>query len=243
MCDWHAPALFPDAGYAGKNHEFRFQPLYAWKKTMKKILWITGLILALSVMAAAQQKSQKTASKSAPSAAVAAPPQQSAAAAVSPDFVIGVEDALSVNVWKDADSSAPQVVVMPDGKITLPLIKDVQAAGLTARQLEASITEKLSQFLKDVPPVTVIILKIESRKVSIVGAVGRPGAYPLVGPLTVLELIARAGGIGEYAKGGGKAIKILRKGSTIDFNYREVIEGKNLKQNIFLENGDVVMVR
>ncbi len=164
---------------------------------------------------------------------------------VTEDFVIGVDDTLRVDVWKDPESSAPQVVVRPDGKITVPLIKDVQAAGLTPKQLEESIAQKLTAFLKDAPTVTVIVLKIESRKVSIVGNVGRQGDFPLSGPMTVMELIAKAGGITENAKGGGKAIKVLRKkdGSLLDFNYREVIEGRNLKQNVLLENGDMVLVR
>lgn len=209
---------------------------------MKKTLSFVGLILALASGVAAQQKPPMKPTPPAQSAAPA--PLKGEASMTAEDFIIGVEDVLTVNVWKDPDSSVPQVVVRPDGKITLPLIKDVQAAGLTTKQLEESITQLLTPFMKQ-PVVTVIVLKIESRKVSIVGAVSKPGAYPLGAPMTVLELIARAGGLTEFAKGGGKSIKVLRKkdGSTVSFNYKEVVEGKNLKQNIFLENGDIVMVR
>lgn len=210
---------------------------------MKKILLSTSLFLALTGLVVAQQKPQVKGNPATPPVAV---PQQAAATPkITEDFVIGIEDVLAIDVWKDKDSSAPQVVVRPDGKITIPLIKDVQAAGLTTKQLEESITQKLLKFMQEPPTVTVIVLKIESQKVSIVGAIGRPGAYPLGAPMTVLELIARAGGVTEYAKGGGKSIKILRKkdGSTIDFNLKEVMAGKNLKQNIFLDNGDIVMVR
>jgi len=164
---------------------------------------------------------------------------------ISDDFVIGVDDILSVEVWRSPDHSAPHAVVRPDGKITLPLIKDVQAAGLTTKQLEESVTQKFMGFLKERPTVTITVLKIESRKVSIGGNIAKPSAYSFGEPLTVLELIIRAGGPTEYAKGGGKAIKIIRKkdGSIIDFNYPEVLQGKNLRQNILLENGDIVMVR
>jgi polysaccharide biosynthesis/export protein len=163
---------------------------------------------------------------------------------ISDDFVIGVDDILNIQVWRSPDHSAPHSVVRPDGKITLPLIKDVQAAGLTTKQLEESIVQQFSGVLKE-PIVIITVLKIESRKVSVGGNIAKPGAYPFGEPLTVLELIIRAGGPTEYAKGGGKAIKILRKkdGSTIDFNYQEVLQGKNLRQNILLENGDIVMVR
>jgi polysaccharide biosynthesis/export protein len=201
---------------------------------MKNILFGVCVILIAVNVSVAQQK---------PPAAklpAAVPAQQ-----VSDDFIIGVDDVLSVSVWKDSDSTVPQAVVRPDGKITLPLIKDVPAAGLTTRQLEESITQKLQQFLTEVPPVSIIVLKIESQKVSIVGQISKPGAYPFGARLTVLELIARAGGLAETARGGGNSIKILRKkdGSLLDFKYKEVIQGVNLKQNVFLENGDIVMVR
>jgi polysaccharide export outer membrane protein len=202
-----------------------------------------SLVLAVAGMLVAQQK--PPANSNPPKPAVTAPQPQATTSKVSDDFVIGIEDVLSINVWRDPDSSAPQVVVRPDGKITIPLIKDVQAAGLTTKQLEESITQKFLQFMKDPPTVTIIVVKIESRKVSIVGNISKPGTYLFGAPLTVLELIGRAGGLTEFAKGGGTAIKILRKkdGSTIDFNYKEVLKGENLKQNILLENGDIVMVR
>jgi len=210
---------------------------------MKKILLSISLFLALTGLAVAQQKPQVKGNPAKPPVAV--PQQKESTSKIVEDFVIGVEDVLAIDVWKDKDSSAPQVVVRPDGKITVPLIKDVQAAGLTTKQLEESITQKLLKFMQEPPTVTVIVLKIESQKVSIVGAIGKSGAYPLGAPMTVLELIARAGGVTEFAKGGGKSIKILRKkdGRTIDFNLKEVMAGTNLKQNIFLENGDIVMVR
>lgn len=171
--------------------------------------------------------------------------QTSSALKISDDFVIGVDDVLSIEVWRSPEHSVPHAVVRPDGKITIPLIKDVKAAGLTTKQLEEIVAQNFLSMLKELPTVTITVLKIESRKVSIGGNIAKPATYSFGEPLTVLELIIRAGGPTEYAKGGGKAIKILRKkdGSTIDFNYQEVLQGKNLKQNILLDNGDIVMVR
>jgi polysaccharide biosynthesis/export protein len=221
------------------------------RKPMKKILLCMSLVLVVQTIVFAQQKPPATQQKppvtQAKPPAQAAPPttvvvtQKEGLPQVSENFVIGLEDTLAVSVWKEADHSAPQVVVRPDGMITLPLIGEIRAAGLTPAQLEANIAEKLKTFLT-APSVTVSVLKIESQKVSIVGQVGRQGSYPLGSPMTVLDLIAKAGGLTEYAK--AKDIKILRKkdGKVLNFNYKDVIKGKNMKQNVFLENGDTVMV-
>ena len=160
---------------------------------------------------------------------------------VGENFVIGLEDVLQINVWKEPDFSVQSVVVRPDGKITLPVIGDIQANGLTTKQLQDSYIDRLRTYVKD-PTVTVIVVKIESQKVSIVGAVGKPGAYPMGAPMTVLELIAKAGGLTDYAK--ATRIKILRKkdGRLLLFNYKDAINGRNLKQNVILENGDMVLV-
>jgi polysaccharide biosynthesis/export protein len=207
---------------------------------MKKILLSMSLILAITAIGVAQQKPPAKAVVT-PPAAAAALQQKQIPVQVSDSFVIGLEDVLAVMVWKEPDHSAPQVVVRPDGMITLPLIGEIKAAGSTPKQLEASIAERLKDYLT-APAVTVIVLKIESQKVSIIGAVGRPGAYPLGSPMTVLDLIARAGGLSELAK--SKSIRIIRKkdGQILMFNYKDVINGKNLKQNVFLENGDTVLV-
>ncbi len=202
---------------------------------MKQILVSLGIILVLTGAGIARQAppAQRTAPATQPNEAL---PQ------VSENYVIGVEDVLSINVWKETELSQPQIVVRPDGKITLPVIGDVQAAGLTTKQLRDNLVEKLKDLVI-APTVTVIVTKIESQKVSIVGNVAKQGTYPLGSPVTVLELIARAGGLTEYAK--SKSITILRKkdGKTLNFNYNDVIKGKNLQQNIVLENGDIVMVR
>jgi len=176
-----------------------------------------------------------------PAKGAAVPPQSAKAPQVSDTTVIGLGDVLWVQVWKEPDHSMPQAVVRPDGKITLPLIGDVQAAGYTPKQLQDHIADRLKGFL-ELPTVTVGVSKIESLKVNIVGQVGKPGAYPMFAPMTVLDLIAMAGGVTEFAK--TKDITIVRKkdGKLLRFNYNEVIRGKKLEQNVILENGDTVMV-
>ncbi len=160
-----------------------------------------------------------------------------------PEYVIGLEDILSINVWKEPELSLKEVVVRPDGKISLPLVNDIQAAGSTPAQLQEKIADKLKEFVAS-PHVNVAVIRTISRSVSVVGSVNRPGAFPLGAPLTVLEVLARAGGLTELAK--PKDIKIVRNenGKTVQlpFNYKEVAKGKNLQQNITLKDGDVVIV-
>jgi polysaccharide biosynthesis/export protein len=160
-----------------------------------------------------------------------------------PAYTIGLEDILSVNVWKEPDLSLKEVVVRPDGKISLPLLNEIQAQGLTTRQLQDKIAEKLREFVAN-PNVTVIVVKIVSQSVSVVGQVNRPGSFPIGAPITVIELLARAGGLTDYAK--SKEIRVIRteNGQTLQFpvNYKDIIKGKNLNQNIMLRAGDVVLV-
>jgi len=151
---------------------------------------------------------------------------------------------MAINVWKDADLSIKDVVVRPDGKISLPLIGDLTADGLTVKQLQDTIAGKLKEYYVTVPIVTVTITRIFSKSVSIVGQVQKPGVYTIGSPTTVLELLARAGGLTIDAK--GKKIKIFRKedGKSITFlfNYNDMLNGKNMSQNILLKNGDQIVV-
>ena len=182
-----------------------------------------------------------------PSFVVAQSPKKTVPAtqekAVPADFVIGLEDSLSVSVWKEPELSVRDIMVRPDGKISLPLIGEIQTSGLTPKQLQDRITERLKDFVAT-PNVTVVVTKMVSQSISIVGKVGKPGVYVLSSPLTVLELLARAGGLREEAK--PKKISIVRKEggrtSSFPFNYREVSEGRNLQQNIVLKPGDVIIV-
>jgi len=163
-------------------------------------------------------------------------------ATTDPAYVIGAEDVLDVNVWKEPDMTRV-VPVRPDGKITLPLINDVQAAGSTPQQLASAVTEKLRKFLTE-PQVTVIVTQINSQRVFVVGEVLRAGAFPLVPGTTVLQALASAGGFTTFAN--VKKIHVMRmvngKHIEIPFNYREVLKGDNPDQNIKLEPGDTVVV-
>ena len=156
-----------------------------------------------------------------------------------PDYTIGPDDKLSIVFWKDTEITS-DVVVRPDGRISLPLLNDVQAAGLTPDQLRERLLVAASKFIAD-PAATVVVKEINSRHVFITGSVEKPGSYPLKGPTTVLQLIATAGGLREFV--GGKNIVVVRPGNTrIKFNYQDVVGGKKLNQNIELRPGDTVIV-
>jgi len=159
-------------------------------------------------------------------------------------FVIGNDDILSINVWKEPDVSRPSIPVRPDGRISLPLVGEVQAAGRTPSQLEADITSKLRTYIAE-PEVTVMVQQINSEKFNILGQVGKPGSYTLIRGTTVLDAIALAGGFKDFAK--QKAIYILRQNpgggeSRLAFNYRDVIKGKKPEQNIKVEPRDTIVV-
>jgi polysaccharide biosynthesis/export protein len=157
-------------------------------------------------------------------------------------FVIGNDDLLAINVWNEPDLKQ-SIPVRSDGKISLPLIGDVQAAGLTPLQLEQSIATKLRSYITQ-PDVTVIVMQINSQKFNILGRVARPGSYSLSATTTVLDAIAEAGGFQDFAK--QKAVYILRTNpggqSRIAFNYKEFIRGKHPEQNIRLEPHDTIVV-
>jgi len=180
-----------------------------------------------------------------PAASLAGGPAQAGLPlSASEDFVIGPEDVLDIKVWREPDLST-KTVVRPDGKIGVTLLGDIQASGLTTRQLKETIASKLSRLLEQ-PEVSVVIVEIHSQLVHLIGHVGRPGAYTLGGPLTVVELLARAGGLTETAKSEDIAIVRKKAGGEVEripFNYKTFIEGRNLERNILLKNGDVVVVR
>jgi polysaccharide export outer membrane protein len=158
-------------------------------------------------------------------------------------FIIGADDILAVNVWKEPDISR-SVPVRSDGKISLPLVGEVQASGQTPKQLEVEIAKKLQNYISE-PDVTVIISEIRSQKFNIMGQVVRPGSYRLTSPLTVLDAIALAGGFRDFAK--QKSIYVLRQEpdgtqTRLPFNYKDVIKGKNTQQNVRLEAHDTIVV-
>jgi polysaccharide export outer membrane protein len=155
-------------------------------------------------------------------------------------YVIGPDDVLAVNVWKEPDLSR-SVLVRPDGRITLPLLKDIEASGSTPGQLQARIEKGLSEYISE-PSVTVIVQEAKSHKFNILGAVQKPGSYTLTGPMTVLDAIALAGGFREWAK--MKNIYILRTGANgqqkLPFNYKQVISGKTADTQLRLRDTVVV---
>lgn len=156
-----------------------------------------------------------------------------------PDYVIGASDILTVTFWRDKDMTT-DVTVRPDGKINLPLIDEVQAAGLTPEQLDARITEMSKRLIED-PNVTVVVKQINSRYVFVSGEVGKQGPIPLLQPMTVLQAISLAGGMTPYAK--SKEITIIRgQQPPFKFNYKDVLQGRNMKQNISLMPGDQILV-
>jgi polysaccharide export outer membrane protein len=192
-----------------------------------------GLMAAQSPTLASQANNAAT-----PPATVAVP----AGIPTPADYVIGPNDVLTVVFWRDKDISG-DVVVRPDGRISVPLINDVQASGLTPEQLRQQITSAAAKFVED-PTVSVVVKAINSRKVFITGQVGKPGEYPLSGPTTVLQLLAVAGGVHEFADSKNITIVRAENGRTVayPFNYKEVLKRKNLKQNIELKPGDTVVV-
>ncbi|MCC6395141.1 MAG: polysaccharide biosynthesis/export family protein [Bryobacterales bacterium] len=153
-------------------------------------------------------------------------------------YKLGPEDIIMIKVWREPDLSGP-VFVRPDGKISMPLIGELQAAGQTPEQLGQDITNALSKVMNK-PEVFIAVQQVNSKKYYIIGEVNRTGVFPLVTATTVLEAIGAAGGLKEFAN--GKKIVIARGSKRIKFNYKEVVDGKNLQQNITLENGDQIIV-
>jgi polysaccharide biosynthesis/export protein len=171
-------------------------------------------------------------------APVAITPMPTAAPVDPKTFEMGPEDIILIRVWREPELSSA-VQIRPDGKITLPLIGEMQAAGLTPEGLKAKVVAALSEFINK-PEVMVSIQSVQSRRYHIAGEVNRPGAFPLVVPITVLEALTNAGGFREFAN--PKKITILRKGKILKFNYNDVVKGKNMDQNVTVENGDYIVV-
>ncbi len=158
-------------------------------------------------------------------------------------YRIGVDDIITISVWHEPDLSR-NVPVRPDGKISLPLVGDVQAAGKTAMGLQAELKTDLAKFVKD-PELTVIVSDIRSRRINVIGQVNRPGAYALTQSMGVVDAIAAASGLRDFAK--TKDIYVLRvtsdgKRLRLSFNYQSVVKGKKGAQDIILQPRDTVVV-
>ena len=154
-------------------------------------------------------------------------------------YVIGPEDILGVRVWREPDFTA-QHTVRPDGKITIPLVGDVQAAGLTPDRLTEQMKQALSEFMTK-PEVSVMVIQVNSKKYFVAGQIGSPGPYPLVVPTKVFDALNNAGGFQEFAN--KKEILIMRGDQRLKFNYNDYVKGKKTEDNIFLENGDTILVK
>jgi polysaccharide biosynthesis/export protein len=158
------------------------------------------------------------------------------------DFIIGAEDVLHINVWHEPDFTVT-VTVRSDGKISFPLIRDIQASGLTPEELQKHLAADLETFVQQ-PQITVIVQEIHSQMVHVIGSVARPGMYDIRSPLSVMQLLARAGGLADTAK--PREIMIIRteagKPRRFRFDYDRFISGENFQQNITLHAGDVIII-
>ena len=203
---------------------------------LKRTSWCAVLSLLLMAVAAQAQQTQNDAAKKQQT------PKGAVPATTDPTYIIGPQDVLDIDVWHETELTR-SVPVRPDGRISLPLVNDVQAAGLTPTQLADQLATKLKQFVTD-PQVTVIVTQINSQRVYILGEAARPGAYPLLPGMTVLQALSSAGGFTIFAE--LKKIYVLRKQGgkqeKFPFNYKEVIAGKNPGQNIELKAGDQIVV-
>jgi polysaccharide export outer membrane protein len=222
----------------------------------RALITLTAAI-ALSIAASAQQPSPapreavgtsgtspSTTPTTASSPAAAAPTRVAEPVRTDPkDYRIGPEDILDINVWRSPELSRERVPVRPDGKISHPLLNDIEVAGKTTNQVRAEIAERLiaSNRLEN-PEVSVVVREIHSPKVSVSGNVRMPGLFELKSEATVLDMIAKAQGLNEFADRG--SIKVIRRGQqgAINFRYNDAINGRN-DANFFVQPGDVIVVQ
>ena len=205
---------------------------------LMKLMLILGLGMAsLSLLAQTSAANKPEAGKSDGSGAgeVAQDPRAGS------DYVIGADDTLHISVWKEPDLSET-LPVRPDGKISMPLLNDITAAGLTPLELKDSITEKLKKYISD-PRVTVVVTAMNSRRIFVTGEVVHSGPLPLLPHMTMLQALAQAG-FTQFAN--LKAIYLLRtdngKQMKLPFNYKQVVKGDHPEQNIVLQPGDTIVV-
>jgi polysaccharide export outer membrane protein len=203
-------------------------------------LLMMAFVLTFAIPALGQENAGKT--QPTPASAATQSSTEKKSATDDPNYVIGAQDVLDINVWKEPELTRT-VPVRPDGKISLPLLNDVQAAGMTPTQLAEQITTSLKKFVTG-PQVTVIVSQINSQRVYILGEVTRAGAYPLLPGMTVLQALSSSGGFTQFAN--VKKIYVMRqqegKTQKYPFNYKEVINGKGSDQNIVLRAGDTIVV-
>jgi polysaccharide export outer membrane protein len=219
-----------DEANRGRGEDMKLR----WKAAMAALIQISSLALAQDATPVPANAASNKAPYEKP-AAIASPTQAGA------EYVIGPEDVLHVAVWKEADLTAT-LPVRPDGKISLPLLNDVQASGLTPQQLAASLTEKLKKYIAD-PRVTVVVTTINSKRIYLMGEVLHSGATPLSPNMTVLQALSSAG-LNQFAN--TKGIYVLRtvngKQQKLPVNYRKLVKGERIEQNYLLQPGDTIVV-
>lgn len=207
---------------------------------MKKVLKLVFLAM-LTFAAVGVWAQDDTAANTAKPEKVAPPEAAAPGPSVPADYIIGADDTLRISVWKEPDINAT-LPVRPDGKISLPLLDDVQAAGMTPMQLAGSIRDKLKKYIAD-PRVTVVVTAMNSQRIYVLGEVTHTGAMPLLPNMTVLQALSSAG-FTQFAN--LKAIYLLRmqngQQTKIAFNYKDALKGKGTQQNIVLRPGDTIVV-
>ena len=208
-----------------------------------KLKFLHALFLGVVVIGAGAIQSRAQAPASAPATAASAQDMGASDKAHDEKYVIGNDDVLNISVWKEPDLTKA-IPVRSDGKISLPLVGEMQAAGKTPAQLEQEITAKLKSFIT-APEVNVIVQQVNSRKFNVMGEVAKPGSYSLTASTTIMDAIAIAGGFRDFAKKTG--VYILRKSADgkqdrINFNYKSFIKGKNPEQNVKIEPNDTIIV-
>ena len=196
----------------------------------RRTFGLLGLALSLALPVAAYSQAA-----SVPTVPQSAGPLRTESAS----YQIQVNDVLHVFVWKEPEITQSKVLVRPDGRISIPLVQDLQASGLTPVQLKQRLEDKLKDLI-DLPNVTVIVDTIQSYQVYVMGNVSRGGAFSSATPVTIMQALANAGGFTEFAN--KEDVRIFRGNLMMKFNYKDYTEGKNLSQNIKLESGDVLEV-
>ena len=216
--------------------------MYSKVRAVSVSVSVYVFFLLLSGILSAQSASTQSASGKAPDAPSSIPGSQGTKAH-DDAYVIGNDDHLSISVWKEPELTKT-IPVRSDGKISLPLVGEIQAAGRTPLQLEHEIADRLHNYMT-VPEVTVIVEQINSKKFNILGEISRPGEYSLTLSTTIMDAISMAGGFKEFAK--TKGVYILRQNpdgteARLNFNYKDFIKGKNVAQNVRVEPRDTIIV-
>jgi polysaccharide export outer membrane protein len=198
---------------------------------MRRVFFLLAILLALSTLIYAQTKPQPA----------AAPPKPGAT--IDPEtYVIGPQDVLQITVWKEPEMSMSSVPVRPDGNISLPLLNDIQAAGLTPIQLSAVLAQKLQKLVQD-PKVTTVVTAVNSKRIFVLGEVMKPGPIAMLPEMNVLQALSIAGGFSQYAN--TKKVYVLRteagKQKRIAFDYKQAVKG-DVPQDLILQPGDTIVV-